>query len=262
MRPVVSSDDTPTSKAGASPQVGPPVQKARAKSEEGGVASVLLMAAMAMTEMADESPAKRRSTMKTTTTTSESPPAAHSTTSSSSMPRASPKRKSPPEFGDALGSNEYDDEKPPNPFSFSKKSQKVGSTSTKSTSGAPVGSSAPAKQRKPSKRSRVGTTRKLPLASKSKASTTSTTSSPASKRRGRKAKESKSKKSPSSTTQAMDEDEEEPTTPMLTRSKRSEALTPVSARCIDFRRMDMRRGESDGGSDGSHAEQREEVTAA
>lgn len=218
MPPTVASDATPSLATESSPQ-------SAYKSEEGGVANALLMAAYAMTELhADESPRKPVATDYSGTTL-----------------RASPKRKSSEFAGNTEGYDEGDDsgsaayDSPPKPFP-NVETQFDDDEDQGDAAMAAVTETPLTKHRK-SKRSRVGTHKKLPLARKAAVGKSSR------KKNTRGSDEEPENKSPRK--EAVVE-----STPM-TRSRSSrksspkDALTPVSARCIDFRRMDVK-GKNDG----------------
>lgn len=206
------------------------------KGDEGGVANVLLMAAYAMTELnSEESPHKQ------------------ATESASNMLRASPKRKSPEvasSTGDGHSGNGVVLDASPQPFPGTAiRKQEDGETPPAKTGKSP--STSP---RRP-KRSRLGTHKKKP------APTKNTRSSPRTKNRAKHpvdSEEEPENKSPMSVEE--EEDDVVESTPMtrsrLSRKAKKDVLTPVSARCIDFRRMDVKgKGKADNeGSDDSNTE--------
>jgi hypothetical protein len=236
MSSIVSSDATPTPDTGTSPQAS-----AKTELSDTDGANVLLMAAYAMTELnSAESPGK--------TATSDGPGF-----------RPSPKRKTT-DFASEEGSSMdgYDSgayDSPPKSFpDFSV--QKDASPETAAEMSPLV---TPAPQRK-AKRSRVGT-HKRSAGSKKKDATNGSI-------RDKNAVDSDDEpenKSPASTKteSTVEEEEEEPndaSTPR-TRSRtkaQKEVLTPVSARAIDFRRMNVKGKKQDEESD----EQMDDVGAS
>jgi len=244
MPSLTSSDATPTSETEASPQTVTASTRDRGKSE-GGVADVLLMAAYAMTELhAEESPTK-------------------TVGSDGSVLRSSPKRKSS-EFALSVdtetmngGGTAY--ESPPKLFPDSSVQQDDRDASPATTSESPL--MTPAEQRK-SKRSRVGTHKKPAVSKKKGASRGTDKSSRYAKRVDNdknKSPASSKSKSPSAVQEEQDEVAATPTTRSRSKMASKDVLTPVSARCIDFRLMDvkdMKQGGSDV-SDESKAEQME-----
>jgi hypothetical protein len=236
MSSIVSSDATPTPDTGTSPQAS-----AKTELSDTDGANVLLMAAYAMTELnSAESPGK--------TATSDGPGF-----------RPSPKRKTT-DFASEEGSSMdgYDSgayDSPPKRFpDFSV--QKDASPETAANMSPLV---TPAPQRK-AKRSRVGT-HKRSAGSKKKDATNGSI-------RDKNAVDSDDEpenKSPASTKteSTVEEEEEEPndaSTPR-TRSRtkaQKEVLTPVSARAIDFRRMNVKGKKQDEESD----EQMDDVGAS
>lgn len=250
MPSIVSSDATPTSETEASPQAIKTAQES--SKSDGEVANALLMAAYAMTELnAKESPTQ---------------PAANDP--SGPVLRASPKRKSsdvaPTAENEAVSGRAGGDiafESPPKPFpDTSAQDDRDTSPATTSESNSMT---TPAEQRK-SKRSRVGTHKKSALSKKDASMNVDDTPrqeehpADSDEEPENQSPESKKSKSPSSV------EEEEDTSPMTrSRSKNSspkDVLTPVSARCIDFRRLDVtaekKKADSDGNeeSTGEHME--------
>lgn len=257
MPSIVSSDATPTPDTESSPQAAKPAPE---NSNSDG-ANVLLMAAYAMAELnSEESPKKTAANGE------------------DSALRPSPKRKSAALAhsvegedmnGDDAGSTPF--ESPPKPFPDSLSQQEGGKDAPSATATSKSPLVTPAPQRK-SKRSRVGTHKKSPAKDTARGinGTLRQKNSSMDDDDSDDEPENKSPASTKSTSSVEEEEKEAASTPMTrSRSKKSstkDVLTPVSARAIDFRRMNVRgkkkAAESDDGSDESQGEQMEETAAS
>ena len=230
MPSLTSSDATGTSETEASPQAFKAAQESKS---DGAVANALLMVAYAMTELhADDSPTKLAA---------RDPPG--------HFLRSSPKRKSSDSAspgasvdGQAgLDTSYVAFESAPKPFpkSFTQHDNSA-AASPATTSESPF--LTPSEERK-TKRSRVGTHKKQLQSNKNGPIDIDVT--PRQEKRSVDSDEEPENKSPASS-KSSEEGEEDAVTPS-TRSRSSKSspkdvLTPVSARCIDFRRMEMNNG--------------------
>lgn len=229
---IVSADATPTSdteivvsdETPAAGHVHPAVGKSRERSKSNGeVANALLMAAYAMTELHSKD-------------TDPSKPAASAKDAPSGVLRASPKRKSAelpnvrhkgdgPEIAQMTAGGARDSDAAPAPFPDAPKQCKLSPTATFT----------PSVQRK-TKRSRLGSVKKSVHAEASVV----VHDTPRLEKHSVDSDEELENKSPSHTITSIEEREEEmAATPAAKTTSSKDIITPVTARCIDFRRMDV-----------------------